>query len=112
MNELERKRIEKVVGDFCENRIPPHIRNEIKLFFKIRGDDVNIFESRPYWQDKSKWSEMPIAKIRYLPNEMRWQLFWVRANGRWQKYLDFKPCKDLKIIIAEIDKDPIHVFWG
>ena len=55
---------------------------------------------------------MPIAKIRYLPNEMRWQLFWVRANGRWQKYPDFKPCKDLKIIIAEIDKDPIHLFWG
>jgi len=55
---------------------------------------------------------MPIAKIRYLPNEMRWQLFWVRANGRWQKYPDFKSCKDLKIIIAEIDKDPIHVFWG
>jgi len=41
MNELERKRIEKVVDDFCENRIPPHIRDKIKLFFKIRGDDVN-----------------------------------------------------------------------
>lgn len=112
MNELERKRVDKIVADFCETRIPPDVRNKIKLFFKIRGNDVNIIESRPHWQDNNTWTEMPIAKIRYLPDEMAWQLFWVRANGRWQKYPNLKPCKNLKKIISEIDKDPIHMFWG
>jgi hypothetical protein len=66
MNELDKKRITKIVGVFCENRIPPHVRNEIKLIFKIRGNDVNIIESRPHWQNKNIWTEMLIAKIRHL----------------------------------------------
>ncbi len=112
MNELDHHRISKEVGGFCENRVPPDVRDQIKLFYKIRGNDVNIIESRPHWQDKSIWTEMPIAKIRYLPKTMLWQLLWVRASGKWQKYPDLEPCKDLKKIITEIDKDPLHVFWG
>ncbi|MFW8601764.1 DUF3024 domain-containing protein [Desulfobacterota bacterium M19] len=112
MDELNRHKISKLVGAFCENRVPPHIRNEIKILFKIRGNDVNIIESRPYWQDKSIWTEMPIAKIRYLPKSRLWSLLWIRANGKWQKYPDLEPCKDLSKIINEIDKDPLHVFWG
>ena len=112
MNELDKKRVTKLVGDFCENRIPPHARDQIKLLYKIRGNDVNIIESRPHWQDNTTWTEMPIAKIRYLPKDMSWQLLWARANGKWQKYPDLQPCKDLSKIIEEIDNDPIHVFWG
>ena len=112
MDELNRHKILKIVGDFCENRIPPHIKNEIKLLFKIRGNDVNIIESRPHWQDSSIWTEMPIAKIRYLPKTMLWQLHWIRANGKWQKHPELEPCKDLMKVITEIDKDPLHVFWG
>jgi len=55
---------------------------------------------------------MPIAKIRYMPKTMLWQLLWVRANGKWQKYPDLEPCKDLKKVITEIDTNPLHVFWG
>lgn len=112
MNELDKKRVSKIVEDFCENSIPPHARDQIKLLYKIRGNDVNIIESRPYWQDNTIWTEMPIAKIRYLPEEMSWQLLWVRANGKWQKYPNLQPCKDLSRIIQEIDEDPLHVFWG
>ena len=112
MNELDKKRVTKLVGYFCENRIPPHARDQIKLLYKVRGNDVNIIESRPHWQDNTTWTEMPIAKIRYLPKDMSWQLLWARANGKWQKYPDLQPCKDLSRIIEEIDNDPIHVFWG
>jgi len=112
MNEFDKKRVSKIVSVFCKNRIPPHARNQIKLLYKIRGNDVNIIESRPYWQNCTTWTEMPIAKIRYLPKEMSWQLLWAGANGNWQKYPDLQPCKDLSRIIKEIDEDPIHVFWG
>ncbi len=75
MNELDKKRVSKLVGDFCKNRIPLHARDQIKLLYKIRGNDVNIIESRPHWQDSTTWTEMPIAKIRYLPQKMYQELF-------------------------------------
>ena len=112
MNDFEKHKISKVVSKFCENRVPPHAQEQIKILFKIRGNDVNIIESRPYWKDRSIWTELPIAKIRYLPNELSWQLMWARANGKWQKYPDFLPTKDLNKIISELDNDPLHVFWG
>ncbi len=85
MDELNRHKISKIVGDFCESRIPPHIKDQIKLSFKVRGNDVNIIESRPDWQDNSIWPEMPIAKIRYLPKTMLWQLLWGQSNWKMAK---------------------------
>jgi len=91
-----------------------HLISEMKSNYSLKfgGNDVNIIESRPHWQDNNIWTEMPIAKIRYLPKTMLWQLLWIRANGKWQKYPELEPCKDLRKVIMEIDTDPIHVFWG
>ena len=50
--------------------------------------------------------------MKYDAESMSWQLFWGRASGRWEKYPDLKPTKDLSKIIDEIEKDPFHVFWG
>ena len=112
MEKQEKQKISEIVGNFCDTRIPPHARDQIKMFYRINGNSIVIFESRPYWQDKSIWTEMPIAKIRFLPDKNVWQLFWQKANGRWLKYPDFPPTKNLHDIISEIDSDPYHVFWG
>jgi hypothetical protein len=112
MDELTKHKVTKMVAEFCDGRVPPDVRDQIKLLYKIRGNDVNIIESRPHWQDNNIWTEMPIAKIRYLPKKMLWQLLWIKANGKWQKYPELEPCKDLKKVINEIDKDPHYAFWG
>jgi len=112
MNEVDKKRVQKEVGEYCENRVPDDLKNKIKLSYKIRGNDVNVIESRPHWQDNTIWSEMPIAKIRLNPDKHNWQLYWPRANGKWIKYAELRPCKTLKRILQEIDDDPYCVFWG
>ena len=110
--ELEKQRIKKIVGGFCESRVPDHLRNQINLFYKIRGNDVSIIESRPHFIKKDEWTESPVAKMRFDSESMNWKLFWRRANGQWQKYTHFKPTKSLQALIDEIEKDPWHVFWG
>ena len=111
-SELEEQRIKKIVGGFCENRIPDYLRDQINLFHKIRGNYVSIIESRPHFIKKDEWIESPIARLSFDSESMEWQLFWKRANGRWQKYTHFKPTKSLQAIIDEIQKDPWNVFWG
>ena len=112
MNQQEKQKVSELIGQFCETRVPPHAQDQIKMLYRINGNNVIIFESRPHWQDESIWTELPIAKMRFAPNEKTWQLFWQRANGRWFKYPDFSPTKNLAELITEIDTDPNHVFWG
>ncbi|MCP4410431.1 MAG: DUF3024 domain-containing protein [Gammaproteobacteria bacterium] len=53
---------------------------------------------------------MPIAKFKRDEKSLKWQLYWVRANGRWEKYPELQPTKDLKKIVNEIECDPYHAF--
>ena len=112
LTELDKKAIDKVVGEYCRNRVPSHIRQKIKLIYSIRGNAVKIVESRPHWQLNDKWTEMPIARFKRDEKSLRWELYWMRANGRWEKYQELKPTKDLKKIVIEIENDPYHAFWG
>jgi hypothetical protein len=36
-NDIELQRIKKIVGGFCEEKIPDHLRSQIKLFYEVRG---------------------------------------------------------------------------
>ena len=48
MNDIERKRIEKVVAAFVAKRRPPvHLRDQVDLSFRFDGRSVEIFEIRP-----------------------------------------------------------------
>ena len=49
MDELAKHKVIKMVAEFCDSRVPPDVRYQIKLLYKIRGNDV--IESRPHWQD-------------------------------------------------------------
>jgi hypothetical protein len=111
-NEIERDRIKKVVGKFCQERIPEHLRNQIKLICETRGFDVKIIECRPYFQNSHEWTESPIARLKYDPKTSTWQLYWMRASGRWWRYPDSEPTHSLENLIDEIRRDPHHVFWG
>ena len=110
--DLEKQRIEKQLGEFCLNRVPPHARNQVRLFYTIQNNEVVVIESRQHFQDHEKWSEMPIAKLRYDQDSLNWFLFWFRENGNWELYPDFEPTKNLMKIVDEIEEDPYHVFWG
>jgi hypothetical protein len=111
-NDIELQRIKKLVGGFCEQRIPDHLRSQIKVFYEIRGYDVRITETRPHYMKSNEWTESPIARLKYDPDILEWQLYWMRASGKWQKYAEFKPTNNLQSVIEEIEKDPYCVFWG
>jgi hypothetical protein len=50
LNDIERKRIENVVGALIEKRRPaPHIRPMLDFGFGIAGQSVELFEIRPQW---------------------------------------------------------------
>lgn len=43
--ELVRKLVDKKIGAYCRDRIPPHARDEIRLSYAVRGNSVTISDS-------------------------------------------------------------------
>lgn len=110
--ELVRKKVEREVGRYCENRVPAHVRDKIKMEYEIRGNSVTIVERRPPWREDfgPEWSRLTVAQLRY-ENE-GWTLYWSDRNGKWHLYDLFEPTPDLSAALTEIDNDPTAIFWG
>jgi hypothetical protein len=71
---LIRQLVDIKLSKYCENKFPSQFQNKIKLFYKIRGNNVTLVESRPYWNDPSEWSELKVAQFRYDTNDKDWSL--------------------------------------
>jgi hypothetical protein len=111
-NDIELRRIERLVGGFCRSRVPDHLKAKIKVFYEIRGYEVRILECRHSSGKGHLWVELPIARFKYDPDGFKWDLFWRRASGRWMKCPDFEPTNRLQSLIDEIKEDQFGVFWG
>jgi hypothetical protein len=113
LNELETKWIENVVGAFIARRRPPlHLRKEVDLDFRIRGQSIEIFEIRPVWQGDGEMHEIPIAKATFVRTRGVWQLYWQRQDLKWHSYEPMPEARSIEEVVAEIDADSCACFWG
>ncbi len=55
---------------------------------------------------------MQIAQMRYDQKKALWSLYCADRNDKWRVYSELEPTKSLDDILAEIDEDPTHIFWG
>jgi len=110
--ELVAKLVHSRLAPFCETRVPEHARDQIKLLYTVRGNNVTIFESRPLWADPSEWQNARIAQLRFDINRNTWSLFCVDRNQRWQRYRALPPSRSIDDLVQEIDEDPTGIFWG
>jgi hypothetical protein len=106
--EIELHRVNKLFTKFCNDRIPPEVRSQIKLLFKFTGNKVILIESRPYYDDPSRWSEMPVAQFEYSATTKSWSLYGYNRND---KRLPLSK-GTLEKLIQEVDKDATGIFWG
>jgi len=111
-NELDRKRIERVVGGFCRQRTRPEVADELRLVYEIDGQSVVISEERPYWRDSSERMHSPVAKLRFVRTTGLWTLYWMRADLRWHAYEPAAPTADLAALVEVVDRDEHRAFFG
>ena len=110
--EREIDQIQRIVGGFCERRVPEHVKDKIRLGYAIGNHEVIIVEARPWRDESSEWIEMEIAKLRYVRKRDEWQLYWKRASGKWWPYEPHSDSRTLEAMIKEIDLDSDGCFFG
>ena len=111
LSDEERQRVESVLKRYCAARVPPHIRDEIQVDYRIRGTTVTLFERRPAWQRPGEWTESPVAQFRYDPATAMWSLHGCDRRRRWHS-CGRGPAKTLASLLREVDTDRSGIFWG
>ncbi len=58
LSELEIKRVEKTMdGYMARHRPAPHIRSQLDIGWRLAGQSLEIFESRPAWDNPAEIRE-------------------------------------------------------
>lgn len=98
---------------FCDMRVPEFIRHEYRLAFRMRENNLTLYEATGPWNPRfPKASRRPVAQFRYDENQKVWTLHWADNQQRWHPYTDVKPATDLAELIAEVHVDPKGVFFA
>lgn len=113
-SELEKKRLEKVVGAFIDQRRPPpHIRPELDLAFRIAGQSVEIFEVLPRWRGApGETMENPVAKATYVKTQNLWKVYWQRADLKWHSYPGAPELPSIEQFLTVVAADRHACFFG
>ena len=112
LNELFQKRVEKSLDKFCEERIPARAKDQIKLDYNIRGNNITLIEKRRHYKDPEHWTEMKIAQFRFNSENNKWALYWWKHTEKWYEYDNIAPTNNFQKLVDEVDEDPTYIFWG
>ena len=109
--EFTKKLIESKLTEYCERKIPIHARDRVKLIFSIRGSNVTLFLTKPYYHNPSIWIEYPVAQFRYDNKTNRWTLYSAEKYSKWHLYAESKPSSNINDLLKEVDLNLTGIFW-
>lgn len=109
LDPFTKRRIDKILSKYIDDKIPKHIRNQLRLNYKFRGNNVTLFEERPAFRS-DKWVEIAVAQFRLM--EGKWKVYWRDSKNKWHFVEDIAPVEDFEMQLDIVDKDIRGVFWG
>jgi hypothetical protein len=110
--EFEQRLVERVLSRFYDRRVLAHVQHQTRLGHSIRGRSVTLFQTRPAFDESATSLPSPIAQFRFDSRSGLWSLYWRDRNQRWRPYDSIAPTKNFESLLAEVDRDPTHIFWG
>ena len=113
LSEFELKKCEKAISSFMDKHRPPaHIRNELDLGYRIKGQSVEIFEIRPMWRNPEEITEEAVAKATFVKRKNIWKVYWQRADLKWHRYDPDPEVGSIEEFLAVVDRDEYACFFG
>ncbi|PWV94486.1 hypothetical protein DFQ01_13051 [Paenibacillus cellulosilyticus] len=109
LDPFTKKRLEKILSLYIDQKIPFHIRNEIRMSYKIRGNNVTLIEERPAFRSK-EWVELDIAQFRL--DDGKWKVYWKDSRNKWHFVEDIIPDESFETQLQIVDADDRGMFWG
>ncbi|CAI6087334.1 DUF3024 domain-containing protein [Cohnella sp. JJ-181] len=105
LDAFTKKRIGKILDNYIDKKIPNHLKNEIEIRYKFRGNTVTLSQEKPGYMGGR--FEYPIAQLRL--DESYWKVYWKDSKDKWHFVDDIEPVTDFEKQLMEIDSNDI--FW-
>jgi hypothetical protein len=110
--ELVKLAVERKLSEYCRKKVPQHVSDRFRIGFQIRGNNVTLSESQPFYADPNQWIDVAIAQFRFDHETALWTLYRSDRNSRWHCFIDLDPSRKFETLLKEVDADPTEVFWG
>ena len=110
LSEIERRRAEVTLREYCARRLNPAIRDKLEIVHRIEGNFAYISERRPEWRNPSVRRDYDVAKFRFSVQTRKWSLYWSDRNLKWHLFEDAEPSADIGTFLPVVDSHPI--FYG
>jgi hypothetical protein len=101
------------VRRWCDQRVPGHARDQVRMECQIGLRHLTIVERRPPWREGlgPEWTRSPIARLRYTRADHIWTLYWPDRHSRFHVYDRLAPSPRVEDLLMEIERDPTSIFW-
>jgi len=108
--ELDVERVRR----WCRQRVPGHLRDQVRVECDAGPRHLTIVECRPPWRKDmgAEWTRFPIARLRFTKAAQHWSLYWRDRNLRFHRYDQLPPSPYVDDLLQEVERDPIAIFWG
>ena len=105
---------ESTIKKYVESLRPENleIREQVDIGYSYDGKFVILYEIRPDWNDPKKKQQFDFVKIRYYKSRKEWNLYWMRASGKWEIYEPLPEPTHLEKVIEIIKEDKHSCFFG
>ncbi len=105
---------ESTIKKFIESLRPedPEIRKKLDFGYSYDGKTAMLYEIRPIWDNPKEIQNIEFAKIRFYKSRKEWNLYWMRASGKWELYEPFSKSTHLEKILKIIKEDNHGCFFG
>jgi|SRR5690554_2779911 len=108
--DINEAKIKKYIESIRSDK--PEIRSQLDYGYSYDGKIIILYEIRPVWNNPEKIQHSEFAKIRYYKSRQEWNLYWMRASGKWELYEPIPKASHLDEIIEVIEKDDYACFYG
>jgi len=112
--ELIQKLVDTKLGKYCEDKVPAHVRDQVRLTYSYMGNTVTLFEERPIYNQLDKRTKIPIAQFRLNVVDHLWRLYNASKNRDegWMHYAGAQPTVDFETLLTALDQDRTGAFWN
>ncbi|MFD0698033.1 DUF3024 domain-containing protein [Paenibacillus sp. GCM10027628] len=108
LDAFTKKRIEKILDNYIERKIPRHLKEEFEIKYKFRGNTLTLVQERPSYIPGSR-VELPIAQFRLEDN--KWKIYWKDSKDKWHFVDDIKSDESFETQLMIVDRDSKGIFW-
>jgi hypothetical protein len=112
LSELQQAQVAKLLAPMITRPSLARVADKLRLGYRVDGNAIVLFESRPAFRPPHHWEDYPVAKFRYLKSRQEWHLYCQFSDLRWHRYEPFSESRTLAPLVREVERDPTGIFWG